>query len=186
LTGAMKLFVRTLVFIFVIGFAASRSPAPVIEAPEVTPTPEQKVTPTPRASAEQKAPQEKEPPKAKRKKKEEVELKPEKTTPPPAKQAKPVSASPSGGFAGTWKGKMTDGVVWTIVIDPAQSTATAYGPLNVDGGAAQVQGSTISWSHLTKHQNNKWSLTLQSGGRRADVVAYHISGNMYGTFDKTN
>ena len=180
----MKVLLRTFVFILVMGFAASRSPAPVIESPEATSTPEQKVTATPPPSAAQQTPPEKQPSKPKRKKKEEVELNAEKATPAPAKPTK-VTAAPGGGFAGTWKGKMSDGVVWTIVIDSAQHTATAYGTY-VDGGAAQVQGSTISWSHLTKHQNNKWSLTLQPGGRRADVVAYHIYGNLYGTFDKTN
>lgn len=182
-----RVLLRIAIILLVFGIGASHSPAPVIEAPETTPTPEQKTRPVEqKPAAEEKAPEQKQSTKPKRRR-EEAEAKSKRETPPPApvKPAK-AAAPPSAGFAGTWKGKLTDGNVWTIVVDGSEKTATAYGPGMSDSGSIQPKGNTISWSHMTKHQNNAWSLTLQSGGRRADVIAYHISGNLLGTFDRTN
>ena len=169
--------VRALIALFVLGIAAFRSPAPVVEAPEPTAAP---------SPVEQKTPEEKQPSKT-RHKKETTETKTKKQPSTPAKPARSSTAVvPSAGFAGTWKGKMADGADWMIVIDPSETRATAYGPLGSEGGAAHAQGNKITWSYIARHQNNPWSMTLLPGGRRAEVTAFHVSGNISGTLEKTN
>lgn len=81
---------------------------------------------------------------------------------------------------------MSDGVNWTVVVDPEEGTATAYGPRGAERGAARFQGNRLLWSYLGGRQRQDWSMTIQPGGRRAEVTAYHVSGNLSGIFEKTN
>jgi hypothetical protein len=153
--------------------SAPRSPAPIQE--ETTPTP----APAP---VEQKpAPEQ---PLKPRHKKADTEVKTTKETTKTAKP--PVSAAATiHSFAGTWKGPMTDGN-FTIVINPDETSVIAYGPSGTGTGTAHVSGNTISWSTFGQRQKVSWSMRLLSGGRRAEVTAFHVSGNVTGTLDKTN
>jgi hypothetical protein len=181
---SVSFLIRAMTIAFVFGFCATRSPAPVIEAPEPTP------------AAERQAPEEKAqapaPTKA-RHKKAEPESKPKKETNARVKSATASPVKPtvpniagSKGFAGTWKGKM-DGDNWTIVVNPEETSVTAYGPIfGAEGGAARIEGNTISWSHVSTKHKNSWMMKLQPGGRRVEVTAFHISGNITAILDKTN
>jgi hypothetical protein len=148
-----------------------RLPAPISEVETPRPAPEQSVKPKPKPSA-----------KTKRKTEgDETSLKK-----PVAKIIEPARTKPSSAraqFAGTWKGKMSDGGQWTIVIDPTETKATAIGGMwGAEDGPAQTDQNTISWSHTI----NKWSLTLLPDGKTAKVVEHHFFGTNSGVLQRTN
>lgn len=182
-----------------------RCPGPIIEesTPAATATPA-KAKPTPPPSTPQPSeksqreaslsdfvtekPEEPSEPKQKRSKKSKPERTATVTKPVPALSAAPVA---SRGFAGTWKGTLTDGADWTIVINPTETAATVRSSLGSTGGPTRVEGGALWWnckppgrSSLAK-QNVPWSMRLM-GNRRAEVSAHQASGNNFGVVEKVD
>jgi hypothetical protein len=148
--------------------AAHRLPAPIQEVPaSPTPAPEKSAKLTPK-------------PKRKPEGNETSGKKPEsKTIKPTSSETSPVRAR----FAGTWKGQMSDGGQWTIIIDPTETKANAIGGMWGDeDGLARIDQNTISW----KHTINKWSLTVLPDGKTAKVIEHHFFGTNSGLLQRTN
>jgi hypothetical protein len=150
---------------------AHRLPAPISEVESPTPAPEQSAKPKPKPSARTKRKTEGDEASVKKSGAKIIES--ARTEPSPARAR----------FAGTWKGKMSDGGQWTIVIDPAETKATAIGGMwGAEDGPAQIDQNTISWNHTI----NKWSLTLMPDEKTAKVVEHHAFGINSGVLQRTN
>jgi hypothetical protein len=150
---------------------AHRLPAPISEVESPTPAPEQSTKPKPKPSARTKRKTEGDEASVKKSGAKIIES--ARTEPSPARAR----------FAGTWKGKMSDGGQWTIVIDPAETKATAIGGMwGAEDGPAQIDQKTISWNHTI----NKWSLTVLPDEKTAKVVEHHAFGINSGVLQRTN
>ena len=142
-------------FIFLILFV-NRSPAPVVESETPTPAPESHAAASPKkATIKRKA----------------SEPKTAATTPSPARSA----AKPT--FAGTWTGPLggaSKGAIVTVVVSPAQDSATIKGlPIFSDrGGRAKVEGNTLSWNFMAE----TWNMVLSEDGKTVTIIGHHWPG----------
>src|SRR4051812_20547467 len=182
-----------------------RCPGPIIEEstppPAPTSTPAKAKlspppsTPPPSEKSQREAslsdfvtekPEEPSEPKQKRSKKPKPERTVTVTKSSPVPSAAPVA---SRGFAGTWKGTLTDGSDWTVIINPTETAATVRSPLGSAGGPTRLEGGALWWncktpgrSSLAK-QNVPWTMRL-IGNRRAEVSAHQAAGNNFGVVEK--
>jgi outer membrane biosynthesis protein TonB len=153
--------VRVLVCVALVVLAITpRLPAPIVETPETpTPAPEQSEAPKPKNKHSTKT------------RPSDVESSARSET-RPAATPKPVREGPAG-FAGTWSGKISQGVLGhtptTLTVNAAATSVELSH--NLGGGTRPVtlSGNTISW-HTGIVGEIAWTLTPSGDGQTAQVT----------------
>jgi outer membrane biosynthesis protein TonB len=137
-----------------------RLPAPIVETPETpTPAPEQSEAPKPKTKHSAKT------------RPSDVESSAKSET-RPAATPKPPREGPAG-FAGTWSGKINQGLLGhtptTLKVDSAATSVELS--RNLGGGTRSVTstGNTISW-HTGIVGEIAWTLTPSGDGQTAQVT----------------
>jgi TonB family protein len=161
------LFVLGLVFVWV-----NRLPAPIIEEQQKpTPAPEQSEAPKPKAKHSTKA----------RPSDTESSIKSEAR---PAATPKPALEGPAR-FAGTWNGKVKQGVLGqipsSVTVDPAATSVELSHNLGASRRPLTINGNTISWKTGVLGEVT-WTLTPNSDGQTAQVTMKGLLLNDTTTF----
>ena len=160
---------RLIVTLITFFFCIDRAPAPIVES-------EEKATPAPTAE-QSEAPKRKH---AARSTTTETSPTETRTKAAPA----PVAQGPAR-FAGTWNGKVNQGLLGhvptTVTVDPTATSVELN--RNLGGGTrpATINGNTISW-HSGVMGEVTWILTPNSDGRTAQVTMKGMLLNDSATF----
>jgi len=161
-----------LLFTVALLIAAHDLPAPIVEEEKPTPAPEQSQATKPKTKRPTKSAAISE------------EQTPAKTEPRAKPPPQPASLGPAR-FAGTWTGKINQGVLGhvrtTLTID---STATSFDlSHNLGGGSKRltVNGNTASWKSGTVGEI-AWTLAPNSDGQTAQVAMKGLLLNDTTTF----
>ena len=156
---------------FLLLITVQRLPAPIVEPEETPPPPsEQSETPKQKHSAKSKPTSE-----------EQAVVKTEmraKPAPPPAPQG-------PARFAGTWKGKINQGVLGhvqtTFVVDPGATSIELSHNLGGGKRPLNANGNTISWKTGVVGEI-AWTLTPNTDGQTAQVTMKGLLLNDTTTF----
>lgn len=158
--------------------SAHRLPAPIVE-PEEKPTP---------AAEESEAPKRKHSTKPKTTSSDAEQAKAQ-----PSPSAAPARSLPSGPakFAGTWSGRINQGIIGNIqiklVINANATTVTDSSSSNFGGAthAAKLNGDTLQW-HAGWLKEVTWTLTPNTDGQTAAITAKSPLGvNGSATFSRS-
>ncbi len=137
-----------------------RLPAPIVETPETpTPAPEQSEAPKPKTKHSTKT------------RPSDVESSAKSET-RPAATPKPVREGPAG-FAGTWSGKISQGLLGhtptTLTVNAAATSVELSHNLGGGMRAVTLSGNTISW-HTGIVGEIAWTLAPSGDGQTAQVT----------------
>lgn len=161
------LFVLGLVFVWV-----NRLPAPIIEEQQKpTPAPEQSEAPKPKVKHSTKA------------RISDIESSAKSET-RPAATPKPALEGPAR-FAGTWSGKVKQGVLGripsSVTVDPTATSVELSHNLGGNRRPLAINGNTISWKTGVVGEVG-WTLTPNSDGQTAEVTMKGLLLNDSTTF----
>ncbi len=161
------LFVLGLVFVWV-----NRLPAPIIEEQQKpTPAPEQSEAPKPKTKHSTKA------------RISDIESSAKSET-RPAATPKPALEGPAR-FAGTWSGKVKQGVLGhipsSVTVDPTATSVELSHNLGGTKRPLTIDGNTISWKTGVVGEV-RWTLTPNSDGQTAEVTMKGVLMNDSTTF----